>query len=335
LTGPPPELRAALGPAGTLLWGSATGRLALGRLAGLVPEGGWPQALTGLEPVLAAARSEGSDRLSPRTVERALRRAWDAKWTDVLEELDLEVPVAVTPLAQVHRGRLDGAPVAVKVRRPGVETLVDSDLRMARAVGGGGVPGAAFDLVLELLDFEVEAARQSAVRRLVRGVPGASVPAVRTEWCRSDVLVSAWVSGPTLASSKPPDPAGTARTLLSAYATAARGGLVLLEPRPWHVVVLEDGTLSLLGAGAALPIDGAEVDAALARLPASLLGEFADGPARLDAPALARRADAAFAVLDAARGLSVAEAALAAGAGQLAAVLARLEVRADWLALVA
>ncbi|WP_270030313.1 AarF/UbiB family protein [Solirubrobacter phytolaccae] len=304
-------------------------------MAGLVPESGWPRALAGLEPVLTAARSEGSDPLSPRTVDRALRRAWNGKWTEVLEDLDLEVPVAVTPLAQVHRGRLDGAPVAVKVRRPGVETLVDSDLRLARAVGGDGVPDAVFDLVLELLDFEVEAARQSAARRLLRAVPGASVPAVRTEWCRSNVLVSEWMSGPTLASSAPLDPAGTARTLLLAHAAAARGGLVLLEPRPWHVVVLQDGTLSLLGAGAALPIDGAQVDAALARLPASLLGEFADGPALLDAPAFARRGDAAFAVLDAARGLSFTEAALAASAGQLAAVLARLEVRTDWLALVA
>jgi hypothetical protein len=55
----------------------------------------------------------------------------------------------------------------------------------------------------------------------------------------------------------------------------------------------------------------------------------------LDAAAFARRGDVALTALDAARDLSLPELALAAGAAQLAAVLARLEVRTDWLALVA
>ena len=56
-----------------------------------------------------------------KEVERILReRAWGQFARQGALMTSSEEPLAVTPAAQVHRAELDGAAVAVKVRRPGL-----------------------------------------------------------------------------------------------------------------------------------------------------------------------------------------------------------------------
>ena len=64
-----------------------------------------------------------------RAIERRLQRTID----DVFSEFD-EVPIASASLAQVHRARLreDGHLVAVKVQYPGIQKIVEEDLRNTR-----------------------------------------------------------------------------------------------------------------------------------------------------------------------------------------------------------
>jgi len=78
----------------------------------------------------------------PDEVERALRAAWGAAPMEELDELDPE-PAAVTPTSQVHRGELDGAPVAVKVLRPGVAASVRQDLALLEGLRFGEARSAA------------------------------------------------------------------------------------------------------------------------------------------------------------------------------------------------
>src|SRR3954454_13021606 len=58
---------------------------------------------------------------------RVLRRG------DEIEDVSRE-PVAVTPTSQIHTASLDGAAVAVKVRRPGVASALQTDLRILDAL---------------------------------------------------------------------------------------------------------------------------------------------------------------------------------------------------------
>lgn len=373
----PPALRALFEAARALVRRSATGRVLLGRAAGLVPEAPW-------EAALQQAREEASAPLEPRAVERALRAAWGRPPARVLDALELGTPVAVTPLAQVHRGELDGEPVAVKVARPGLAAAVRSDLALLEALRpalAAALPGhdagvmvaEIRERVLDELDLEHEAAQQRAVARALRGRAPVEIPAGHSELAAPGVSVSGFLDGPTLAAARPADPGAVARALVAAYVAAARAGLVLCDPRPNHVVLRPDGSVGLLGTGAAVAVDRSRLRgwialagslraadpgafaaeaaelallerAADARAVHGLLrevfGNLVAGPARLDGAALAAVADRALPRAGAAVALAARarpephDVWLGRGGGQLLAVLAGLGAREDWLALL-
>ena len=159
---------------------------------------------------------------------------------------------------------LGGAPVAVKVRRAGLDNAVRADLSLLDAlrpplrgafpVAGRrrAAPRRIREQALDELDLEHEAAQQRAVGRALRDVAGVVVPRPTPSWRAAPVLVSGWLDGPTLADHDPADPSAVARALVAAHVTAARGGLVLIDPRPNHVVLLDDGRVGLLGTGNAV-----------------------------------------------------------------------------------
>ena len=70
------------------------------------------------------------DELLPQ-VEQALGRSP----FEVFDDLERE-PYAAASIAQVHRARLaSGAPVILKIRRPGIEVKIDADLRILERPG--------------------------------------------------------------------------------------------------------------------------------------------------------------------------------------------------------
>ena len=380
----PPALRALFDVGNALLQRSSSGRLLLGRAAGIIAPGALPEPLERLEAVLARSRAEASEPLAPKAVERALRGAWGRAPGKVLDDLELESPVAATPLAQIHRGTLDGALVAVKLRRPGLEAMVRADLGLLDALrpplaaafpalDAGAILAQVREQALDELDFEHAAAQQRAVARALRRTAGVTTPGAHAELAAPEVLVAPWLDGPTLAERAPTDPGAVARALVAAHVDAARAGLVLIDSRPNHVVLLDDGTVGLLGTGAAVAGDRARLarqvellgalrgDAPdafvalaheqLALLPEreravaahallrDVLAELVDGEARLDAAALRATARRGIGRADEAVALlgratpDPRDLWLGRGTVQLAALLAQLGASEDWLAL--
>src|SRR3954447_4844917 len=196
-----------------------------------------------------------------------------------LDELHPE-PIAVRAAAQTHRGTADGEPVAVRILRPGLERAVRNDLALLDALAiplaaalpradGGALLRSVREQVLDDLDFEHEASMHRRVARVLRDVDGLVVPRVHTDSCTEDVFVADLLDGRTLADgARPKDPVAAARVLVTAHATAARAGLVLLDPRPGHVVFLADGRIGLLGIGQARPVDRERAGRALDALTA-------------------------------------------------------------------
>lgn len=373
----PPVLRALLDAGGALARRTATTKVALAKLADVLD----PELVPGdvrdrVRAELERAHAEAAVPLSRKELERELESAWGTKPGKVLDALD-EEPLSVGPGAQVHVGELDGTRVAVKVRRPGLDRNVRSDLSLLDALvpairaafpalDAGGILRAARELALDELDLEHQAGTMRSVARALRGAEGVSAPKALGEHCAPSVLVTELVAGRPLV---PDPPAGAAATLLRAHAAVARAGWVLYDVTPSHVLVLDDGTLGLLGTGKAAPVDAGRV--ALAReavraaraddpgafaatvsglLPeeqarrAHALGQelgapLLDGPAALDARLAARTiARAADRIPE---GLAIGAAATPApgdvaagrGLGQLAATLARLGQTEDWPAL--
>ena len=255
----PPALRALLDAGGTLLERSANGRVALGRAARHRRAG--PAAA-------AAATARGAAGARPRGGERAARRpsgssgccatrgaarpgACSTRWTSTRR----------WPSRRSRRSiarELDGAPVAVKVRRPGLDAGIRADLALLDALRpplGAVVPrldsgrllAQIREQALDELDLEHEAAQQRAVRRALARVDGIVVPAAHGELAAAEVSVSDWLEGPSLAQRTPADPDATARALVAAHLTAARAGLILIDPRPNHVLLLPGGAVGLLG----------------------------------------------------------------------------------------
>jgi predicted unusual protein kinase regulating ubiquinone biosynthesis (AarF/ABC1/UbiB family) len=328
-------------------------------MAGLVDPEALPDELrVGVMRELERAHAASCDPLDARTVERALKDAWGRGVAKALDDFDPE-PLAVRAAAQTHRGVADGVPVAIRVRRPGLERAVRADLALLDAVAGplaAALPRADArallrairEQALDELDFEHEASTQRRVARAARDVEGLTIPAAHPELCAEGVLVTDLLEGATLADgARPHDPGAAARALVAVHVAAARAaGLALLDARPGHVVVLPEGGIGLLGAGVARPVDRARVEraiAALAAIPAThaVLGSIADGPARLDAAALKELSLRGFDAAPAAFALAADadphpdDIWLARATGHLVATLARLEATEDWPRLVA
>ena len=109
--------------------------------------------------------------------------------------------MAVTPISQVHRGVLDGTPVAVKVLRPGLASSVRQDLALLEgliaplgaafpAIDAGAILHEVRERVLDELDLENEAVAQRRFHRALAQPPRADrcprrSPGSRTRTCSS------------------------------------------------------------------------------------------------------------------------------------------------------
>ena len=254
---------------------ATSGRVLLARIAETI-DPAWMASPWGdpIEAELRSARASACQPVAMRQIERALRDAWGHPATEELDALDPE-PVAVTPLAQVHRGVLDGAPVAVKVLRPGLAATVRQDLALvdglrrplAAAFPGLDAPAVLHEFrerALEELDLEHAASVQRGFHRALRRHPVLTVPAPHTGLCRQGVLVSDWIDGVPL--HRAADPDGAAAMLLVFVLGSARTGTMYAGPDPDDVLVLADGRVAILGFGASRTIAPDRLAAATAAL---------------------------------------------------------------------
>ena len=256
-----------------------SGRLLLARIADSIDLSWIPQAV-GRRDRGGARGRPGSGEPSPSqfaSSHRILRDAWETRPEDELDDLEPD-PVAVTPGAQVHRGSLDGKPVAVKVLRPGLAASVRQDMALLELLAGplgsafpGVDPAAATrefrERVLEELDLEHEAEVQRLFHRALRGHPFLSVPAPVTRLCHESVLVSEWADGVSVWDAPDSDLAA-ARLVAFGIGAAVTIGVSHADLHPDNVLVGSDGGLTILDFGATRRVDRERVAGAIGVLDA-------------------------------------------------------------------
>jgi predicted unusual protein kinase regulating ubiquinone biosynthesis (AarF/ABC1/UbiB family) len=254
-----------------------SGRVALAQLHGALD----PQWLAGprgrrLLETLEDAGQAALEPLSSTQVEDVLRRAWGVAPGEELDELDPE-PLAVTPTAQVHRARLDGAPVAVKIVRPGLAASVRQDVILLEtlaaplaaafpALQAPSILAEVRERVLEQFDLEHEAMLQRRFHRALRGHPELFVPAPVMRLCHEPVLVSELVDGVALW--RAPDPDRAAAQLVRFVFGAAQWGVAYGDPDGENALVTEDGRLTIVDFGFCREVDRDRLACATAALAA-------------------------------------------------------------------
>jgi len=202
-------------------------------------------------------------------VEARLREAYGCPVGDVFSSFERE-PLAAASLAQVHAARLpDGRDVAVKVLRPGIDRLVQTDLStlaVAAAVTQRRTSwGRRFDLLAvhaefaavsrQELDLVGEAGRSARFAANFGATRWVSAPAVEMEWTRPTVLVMERVGGLRIddvaaLAEAGLDPVRLARRLLRSYMQQLlQDGFYHADPHPGNLFVRPDGALTYVDFG--------------------------------------------------------------------------------------
>ena len=176
------------------------------------------------------------------------------------------VPVAAASLGQVHRARLNGEMVAVKVLRPGVESAVKRDLIAARKILALverywehpslkriRVVLDEFELrIAEEMDFRLEAEHAMEIRANFAGNTAVIVPRIYHELTRQRVLVMEFVVGTRIdrLDSSRVDVPRVVATLVELYVQMMLvDGLFHADPHPGNLMVADDGRIVLLDFG--------------------------------------------------------------------------------------
>lgn len=121
-------------------------------------------------------------------------------------------PVASASIAQVHKGKLKGQPVALKFKRPGIESLIREDLALVKSGASllSKVPNFGMEFVtpwlkefekglLAELDFKNEIRNIAFFRDVYRDRTDVKIPRPYSRLSTEDVIVMDWTPSETIA----------------------------------------------------------------------------------------------------------------------------------------
>jgi predicted unusual protein kinase regulating ubiquinone biosynthesis (AarF/ABC1/UbiB family) len=229
-----------------------------------------------LPPEYLAEFTKLQDRVPPADWEEA-RTVVDedlGRVEEQFDELDTD-PISGASLGQVYEGVVDGQRVAVKVRRPGVEELVEADLRVIRwslpvlvrfvdDVRSFSLETLADEFartIRQEMDYGREAEMLQEIRGNFRENDSVRIPAVVESRSTDRVLTMEYVEGTKISNTDRLDRKGIDRTelaerLQSVYLQMImEDGVFHADPHPGNLAVTDDGTLVLYDFGMSDYID--------------------------------------------------------------------------------
>jgi ubiquinone biosynthesis protein len=229
-----------------------------------------------LPPAFIDELSRLQDQVAPvdqDAIERELTDALGRPPAEVFASFDRE-PLATASIAQVYAARLhSGEDVVVKVRRPGVDRVVERDLDIvyrvarslrvraawARSLGVVDLADGFAAALGEELDFRVEARNIAAVADAYTGTE-VTMPTVHSELSGERVLVMSRLDGSPVRTAidavEPERRAELARALLDCVLRQVLlHGIFHADPHPGNVLLLRDATLGLLDFGSVGRLD--------------------------------------------------------------------------------
>lgn len=207
------------------------------------------------------------DRVQPiksSVVERILLQSGSHQ---IIQDIDL-VPIASATIAQVHRGirRDNGQVVALKIRRPHVQKILQSDCQIIQFFGKfiakipvmQGIPVRdALQEVGTILnsqtDFDQEAKNLQHLHRLFANCSDVVIPLVHEDLCKTEILVMEFLPG-LQKLNDPALPEPVAKKVLTIgvqalYRMIFQEGFIHCDMHPGNILVSSDSRLAILDAG--------------------------------------------------------------------------------------
>jgi ubiquinone biosynthesis protein len=203
----------------------------------------------------------------------SIRTQLDSELDAPLEEIftDFEpVPIAAASLSQVHAATLpDGTPVVVKVQRPNIQTLIETDLEilfdLARLVQERTPLGEIYDLaeiaeefaitLRSEMDFGREGRNADRFRDNFAGEPYIHVPRVYWDFTTRRVIVLERISGIKIDDIEALDAAGYDRDRIALHAArmiiqeVLEDGFFHADPHPGNFAIMPGETIGVMDFG--------------------------------------------------------------------------------------
>ncbi|XP_058179494.1 protein ACTIVITY OF BC1 COMPLEX KINASE 8, chloroplastic isoform X1 [Rhododendron vialii] len=205
--------------------------------------------------------SELQDQVPPFPSDTAIsivEEELGAPLNNIFERFDYE-PIAAASLGQVHRAKLKGKEVVVKVQRPGLKDLFDIDLKNLRVIAeylqkvDPKSDGAKRDWVAiydecanvlyQEIDYTKEAANAELFAENFRNMDYVKVPTISWEYTTPQVLTMEYVPGIKINRIQALDQLGVDRQRLSRYAVESyleqilSHGFFHADPHPGNIAV--------------------------------------------------------------------------------------------------
>jgi ubiquinone biosynthesis protein len=211
--------------------------------------------------------------IPPKLITIALREELGRPANEVFRSFE-EAPTASASIAQVHRAELTtGEDVAVKIQRPGIETMIETDLDIVAYLARLAeryIPSSRYlgptDTVKEFrkhirreLDFGRERQNMERFASMFARREGVKVPATYARYSTKRMLIMEYVDG-TKVSTFLGDPEGAHKVTFDPSKIAERGAHLTLEqilihgffhadPHPGNLMILPGNTICYLDFG--------------------------------------------------------------------------------------
>ena len=172
-------------------------------------------------------------------------------------------------LGQVYKAKLRGKDVIIKVKRPGIEKVVEEDIRVLKKIipfamkfvdpnlrySAEAMLSQFIETIHEEMDYRIESKNLKAIKKNMESYPKLRIPSVIDDRSSQNILTMEYLPGIKITNVKALDEAGIDREQLVVrahkvfFTMLLRHDLFHADPHPGNIAVANDGSLILYDFG--------------------------------------------------------------------------------------
>lgn len=172
-------------------------------------------------------------------------------------------------LGQVYLAKIRGKEVIVKVKRPGIDNVVEEDIKVLKKIipfamrfvdpnlrySAEAMLSQFIETIHEELDYRIESQNLKTIRRNFRDYPKVIIPSVMDDYSSKNILTMEYIPGIKITNVKALEEAGINREQLVIrahkvfFTMLLRHEIFHADPHPGNISVTNDGSLILYDFG--------------------------------------------------------------------------------------